>query len=66
MTKPLTAENFIEAFRKRHGWKCEPGTRITDELTAFANERLGSTRNVDELYVIFCMSKGLKPYAVSA
>ena len=58
----LTPESFIDAFRKRHHWKCETGKKITDDLTDFANERLGSSRNVDELYVIFCLSHRLTPY----
>lgn len=62
MTTGLTAESFIQAFRDRHHWKCEPGTRITNELAAFATERAGSKRDIDELYTIFCMSKSLKPY----
>lgn len=60
----LTVENFIEAFRNRHHWSCDPDTRITNELTEFAKEREGSIRDIDELYTIFCMSKGLKPYPV--
>lgn len=59
---PLTVEGFIQHFRARTGWKCEPETRITNELTEFASERLGSTRDIDELHVIFCMSKGIAPY----
>lgn len=59
MAKPLTVERFIEAFRLDMGWKCEPSTRITNELTEFATERLGSDRNILELLVIFKISKGL-------
>lgn len=59
MTKPLTVERFIEAFRLDSGWKCEPGTRITNDLTKFAEERLGSTRDIVELLVIFKMGHGL-------
>lgn len=58
----LTVEGFIDAFRERHHWECKPGTRITNELTKFAQERAGSKRNVDELYVVFCMAYGLCPY----
>jgi len=58
----LTSENFIEHFKKSTGWECKIGTRIFKELTDFANERLGSTRNIDELHVIFCLSKGIVPY----
>jgi len=59
MAKTLTVDRFIEAFRLDMGGKCEPGTRITNELTEFATERLGSTRNILELLTIFKMSKGL-------
>lgn len=59
MSKPLTVERFIEAFRLDMGWKCEPGTRITNELTEFAAEREGSTRDITELLIIFKMSHGL-------
>lgn len=62
MKNGLTIEKFINNFKNKHGWECKPNTRITNELTEFAKEREGSTRNIDELYVIFCMSKGLKPY----
>lgn len=60
MSKPLTVERFIQAFRLDMGWKCEPGTRITNELTEFALERDGSTRDIFELLVIFKMSRGLR------
>jgi hypothetical protein len=59
MSKPLTVERFIAAFRLDSGWKCEPGTRITNDLTAFAQEREGSTRNIIELLIIFKMAHGL-------
>lgn len=62
MSKPLTVDGFIQTFRDKHGWECKPGTRITDDLTVFASEREGSTRDVDELYVLFCVSHGLIPY----
>lgn len=58
----LTVDIFIQAFRDRHGWKCEPDTRITNDLTSFALEREGSTRDIDELYTIFCLSHRLTPY----
>ena len=62
--KKLTVVDFISFFRKTHGWKCEEGTKIHNDLTEFAKEREGSDRDrdIDELYVIFCISKGLKPY----
>jgi len=60
MSKPLTVDRFIEAFRLDLGWKCEPGTRITNDLTEFATERLGSTRDIIELLVIFKMSHGIR------
>ena len=60
--KKLTVVDFISFFRTIHGWECEEKTRIHNELTEFAKEREGSDRNIDELYVIFCTSKGLKPY----
>lgn len=58
----LTVEKFINHFRKSTGWECEDGTKITNELAEFANERLGSTRNIEELHMIFCLSKQIKPY----
>lgn len=61
MSKPLTVERFIEAFRLDMGWECAPGTRITNELSEFATERLGSTRNIIELLVIFKLAHGLSP-----
>jgi hypothetical protein len=59
MSKPLTVERFIEAFRLDMGWKCEPGTRITNDLTEFATERLGSERDILELLTIFKLSHGI-------
>lgn len=61
MSKPLTIDRFIEAFRIDTGWKCEPGTRITNELTEFAKQRDGSTRDIIELLLIFKISKGIDP-----
>lgn len=61
MRKPLTAERFIEAFKLDTGWKCEPDTRITNELTEFAKQREGSTRDIIELLVIFKMAHGINP-----
>ena len=58
----LTTDKFIRNFQKCTGWPCEPGTRITNALTEFATERLGSTRNIDELHVLFCRLKGIQPY----
>jgi hypothetical protein len=58
MSKPLTVERFIEAFRLDTGWECTPGTRITNELTEFASERAGSTRDIIELLMIFKISHG--------
>lgn len=60
MSKPLTVDRFIEAFRLDLGWKCEPGTRITNELTEFASARLGSTRNIIELLIIFKIAHGIR------
>lgn len=57
-SKPLTVERFIAAFRLDTGWECAPGTRITNDLTAFAKEREGSTRDIVELLVLFKMSHG--------
>ena len=57
----LTVGGFIQAFRDRKGWECEPGTRIHDDLTAFAKERRGSFRDIDELYTIFCMAHEINP-----
>lgn len=62
MNTGLTVESFLDFFRKTHGWKCEEGTKITSELSGFAKEREGSKRDIDELYIIFCISKGIKPY----
>ncbi len=61
-TKKRRVERFIEYFRQSTGWKCEPGTRITKELTTFAAERVGSKRHIDELHTIFCIAHGIKPY----
>jgi hypothetical protein len=58
----LTVDSFVKAFRKRHHWKALSGSRIANDLTAFAEARLGSTRNIEELYVIFCLGHGLQPY----
>ena len=60
----LTVEKFIRYFKTCTGWKCEAGMRITEELTAFATAHLGSTRNIDELHGIFCLSKGIQPYRI--
>jgi hypothetical protein len=60
VSKPLTVDRFIEAFRLDLGWKCEPNTRITNELIEFAQEREGSTRDIIELLLIFKMAKGLR------
>ena len=60
MSKPLAVDRFIQAFRLDYGWECQPNTRITTELTTFAKEREGSTRDILELLVIFKMSKGLR------
>ena len=58
----LTVKGFINAFKERHGWECAPNTRITNDLTEFAKDREGSSRDIEELYTIFCISKGLQPY----
>jgi hypothetical protein len=63
-SKPLTVARFIEALRLDMGWECEPGSRITNELTEFAQERVGSTRDIIELLIIFKMSHGL-PVSIS-
>jgi len=60
----LTIDKFIRNFQQCTGWKCESGARITKELTEFATERLGSTRNMDELHGLFCMLKGIQPYRI--
>lgn len=60
----LTIEKFIRHFKTCTGWKCKEGMRITNELTAFATEHLGSTRNIAELHGIFCLSKGIQPYRI--
>jgi hypothetical protein len=60
MSKPLTVDRFIEAFRLDLGWKCEPNTRITNELTKFAQAREGSTRDIIELLIIFKVAKGIR------
>lgn len=61
MSKPLTVERFVEAFRLDTGWECKPDTRITNDLTDFAKEREGSTRDIIELLVIFKMANGIDP-----
>jgi hypothetical protein len=58
----MTAEEFITAFRKLHGWSCKPGSRIAKDLTEFANKHLDSTASAEELYSIFCLSNGIAPY----
>ncbi len=58
----MTADDFIAAFRKIHGWKCKPGSRIATDLTDFANAHAESSQSVDELYAIFCLSNGIAPY----
>jgi len=60
MSPPLTVDRFIEAFRLDMGWECAPGTRITADLTKFAEERAGSTRNIIELLIIFKMAHGIR------
>lgn len=62
MTEGLTSDKFIKFFRDRHGWECQPGTHIYQDLTNFAKEREGSTRDMDELYTVFCLAHGLQPY----
>jgi hypothetical protein len=49
----LTVEGFIQAFRERHHWECVPGTRIFNDLTRFAQARVGSKRNIEEQYSDF-------------
>jgi len=58
----LTVKQFIRHFTECTRWKCEPETRLTHELTAFATEHLGSTRNIEELHVIFCTARDIRPY----
>lgn len=60
MSRPLTADRFIEAFRLDMGWECAPGTRITNELTEFAREREGSTREIIEYLIMFKMAHGIR------
>jgi hypothetical protein len=63
MEKPgLTVEKFVDFFRKTQGWECREGTKIANDLTEFAKEREGSTRNIHELYVMFCLAKGINIY----
>ena len=57
----MKPETFIEYFRTRHGWSCKPGSRIFKDLTAFANEQVGSPDSPDELYQIFCTLHGIRP-----
>jgi hypothetical protein len=61
MSKPLTVDRFIEAFRLDMGWECAPNTKITRELTGFAQEREGSTRDIIELLIMFKMAHGFDP-----
>jgi hypothetical protein len=59
MSKPLTVERFIAAFRLDMGWECKPGTLITNDLTEFARANEGDTRDILELLVIFKMSHNI-------
>lgn len=61
MKKPLTVELFIEVFRLDTGWKCEPDTRIINELTEFAKEHEGSKRDIFELLTIFKIAHSINP-----
>lgn len=62
MTKTaLTPEVFIELFRSRHSWSCRAGSPIVKDLTDFAIEQASSPESADDLYVIFCITHGLKP-----
>ena len=53
------AENLINAFRKRTGWKVEEGTRIHKDLTEFSKAYSKERRNVEEVCVIFMIAIGL-------
>jgi hypothetical protein len=55
------AENLIEYFRTRHGWKCRRGSAIVSDLTAFAVEQAGTPRSDEDLYVLFCLAHGMRP-----
>ncbi|MGB3274477.1 MAG: hypothetical protein WBA66_16480 [Xanthobacteraceae bacterium] len=57
----MTPDEFIQAFRERHRWRCPPGARITLDLEAFALRHKNSTASMDELYESFCATHGLKP-----
>ncbi len=57
----MTPEQFVQAFRERHRWRCLPGARITLDLEDFAVEHAGSDASLDELYEQFCALHDLKP-----
>lgn len=57
----MTPEQFINEFRARHGWKCRPGSAIFKDLTAFAIEQANAGHSAEDLYVLFCLAKGIKP-----
>jgi hypothetical protein len=56
-----TAEYLIDYFRSRHGWRCRPGSAAFKDLTAFAHEQTAAPHSVEDLYVLFCISHGIKP-----
>lgn len=57
----IAPETFIEVFRRRHGWKCRPGSAIAKDLTDFATEQAASAHSADDLYILFCVTNGVKP-----
>jgi hypothetical protein len=57
----ITPESFVEFFRVRHGWKCHRGSAIFDDLIAFGREQARFPHSLEDLYVLFCVTNGIKP-----
>ncbi len=54
-------EAFVQYYRTRHGWKCRQGSAIYMDLTAFALEQAASSHSLEDLYLLFCVTNGIKP-----
>lgn len=57
----MVAEDLVAYFRQRHGWKSRAGSAIFRDLSAFADEQRSSSANVEDLYILFCVSHGMIP-----
>lgn len=57
----MTPDSFIDYFRARHGWKCRSGSAVFKDLTSFVAEQASAGYEIEDLYVLFCVSHGLQP-----